>query len=179
MNTKMFIGDEEVHLGDDVSVHKMPLLDARIFLDAEAVEKLKRLGIIRVINDVYIPLYIKYYVSAIATSITPKGSLLNGAYEFLERLERYNKGAYFSLLLKEIAITLDQKYTDVITKSSDIYTISTLNGKIYKLIKKGIKNYRNFAAFRSEEDAQIAVRILEPLLKSMFSDDRKQKSKKR
>ena len=43
-----------------------------------------------------------------------------------------------------------------------------LDGRITKANKAYIKNYRNFAAFRTIEDAKIACRIVKPILKEMF-----------
>ena len=42
------------------------------------------------------------------------------------------------------------------------------DGRITKANKAHIKNYRNFAAFRSVEDARIACRFLKGSLKEMF-----------
>jgi hypothetical protein len=44
-----------------------------------------------------------------------------------------------------------------------------LDGRIYKVNKAHIKNYRNFAAFRSIEDAKTACKILREILKSMYA----------
>lgn len=76
--------------------------------------------------------------------------------------------AAFSIILREIAIELDKKYEDHIKNSPEIYVISLLNGKITKANKAHIKNYRNFAAFRTVDDAKIACRILKELLKDLF-----------
>lgn len=52
---------------------------------------------------------------------------------------------------------LDEKYPDHINKSKEVWVISTLDGEI-KQIKElhKIKNFRNFAAFRSLDDALTA-----------------------
>ena len=74
------------------------------------------------------------------------------------------------MVLREIAIELDKKYEDHIENSPEIYVISMLDGKIAKANKAHIKNYRNFAAFRTIEDAKIACRIVKPILKEMFKN---------
>lgn len=43
-----------------------------------------------------------------------------------------------------------------------------LDGRITKANKAHIKNYRNFAAFRSVSDAKIACSIVRDVLKEMF-----------
>ena len=76
--------------------------------------------------------------------------------------------AALSIILREIATELDKKYKDHIEKSPEIYVISTLDGRITKANKAHIRNYRNFAAFRTIEDAKIACKIVKPILKEMF-----------
>lgn len=76
--------------------------------------------------------------------------------------------AAFNLVLREIAIMIDQKYPDHINKSEKIFCISPLDGRIHEVCKAHIKNYRNFAAFRSIEDAKLACNLLRGHLKEMF-----------
>lgn len=80
----------------------------------------------------------------------------------------YNPSVFFSMMLREIAINLDLKYKDTINKCTDIYVISSLNGKISKVSRKNIKNFKNFAAFRTYEDALLAKNVLRHILKLMF-----------
>lgn len=76
--------------------------------------------------------------------------------------------AAFNMVVREIAVMLDEKYPDHINKSEKIYCISPLDGRIHEICKAHIKNYRNFAAFRTIEDAKLACSILRELLKDMF-----------
>lgn len=76
--------------------------------------------------------------------------------------------AAFNIMVREIAIALDAKYPDHINKSEKIFTISPLDGRIHEICKAHIKNYRNFAAFRTIEDAKLACSILREPLKEMF-----------
>lgn len=80
--------------------------------------------------------------------------------------------AAFSIILREIAVTLDSAYSDHIQNSPKIYSVSPLNGKITEVNKAHIKNYKNFAAFRTMEDARTACRITRELLKKMFKSDK-------
>ena len=63
---------------------------------------------------------------------------------------------------------MDKKYEDHIENSPEIYVISLLDGRITKANKAHIKNYRNFAAFRTIGDAKIACNIVKELLKELF-----------
>ena len=89
-------------------------------------------------------------------------------YNYLNSVDSILPAAAFSMVLREIAIELDKKYEDHIENSPEIYVISMLDGRITKANKAHIKNYRNFAAFRTIEDAKIACRIVKPILKEMF-----------
>lgn len=89
--------------------------------------------------------------------------------KYLDNLYRISPAAVFSVLLKEVAIMLDEKYPDHINKSKEVWVISTLDGEI-KQIKElhKIKNFRNFAAFRSLDDALTAKKIMTPALQDLY-----------
>jgi hypothetical protein len=90
--------------------------------------------------------------------------------EAIHNLIYVNPAILFSFVLKEIAIKIDSKYTDPITKSETIYAISSCTGKICQIldINKDIKSFKGFAAFRTYEDAVEARHICTPLLKLLF-----------
>ena len=87
---------------------------------------------------------------------------------FLGSLATVNLGVVFSLLLKEIAVEIDNRYEGHISKSPEIYSVSALNGEIKKINKNNIHTYRHFAAFRTKEDALEAIHILKDLYQDMF-----------
>ena len=89
-------------------------------------------------------------------------------YNYLNSVDSILPAASLSMVLREIAIELDKKYEDHIENSPEIYVISLLDGRITKANKAHIRNYRNFAAFRTIEDAKIACKIVKPILKEMF-----------
>lgn len=74
----------------------------------------------------------------------------------------------FDLLLREIAIMLDGKYKDHIENSKEIWSISPLDGSVTQIDNNCIKNFRNFAAFRSKEDAMVAKKLLSSRIRQMF-----------
>lgn len=112
-----------------------------------------------------VPTEIDYYIRKLADRL---GWKPEKTCNYLNSIDDIYSAAAYSIILKEIAIELDKKYKDHIKDSKEIYVISLLDGKIVKVDKASIKNYKNFAAFRTEEDAKIAYTITEPLLKSMF-----------
>ena len=79
----------------------------------------------------------------------------------------------FNLLLREIAIMLDSKYEDHIENSKEIWSISPLDGSVTQIDNNCIKNFRNFAAFRSKEDAMVAKKLLSSRLRKMFRGSEK------
>lgn len=90
------------------------------------------------------------------------------ACKLLEMVAIMNPTAFFSILLREVAVELDKKYPDHIENSKEIYYINVFNGTITKADKAWIRNYRNFAAFRTVEDARVACKILSPIMKDLF-----------
>lgn len=86
----------------------------------------------------------------------------------IDTLDEVQPSLSFSLLLRQVAIMIDSRYKDHIEDSKEIWTISTSDGSVFKLDKSAIKNYRNFAAFRSREDAMEAHRILSKRIRKMF-----------
>lgn len=92
---------------------------------------------------------------------------LNG---ILSTINSVNPWAVTQIVLREIAIELDKKYKDHINKSEKIYVVSPQDGRIHKINKKTIKNYKAFPAFRNIEDAKIACSLVRENLKSIFAN---------
>lgn len=112
-----------------------------------------------------VPMDMNFYIEKIAARLGWKPEKV---YNYLNSVDSILPAAAFSMVLREIAIELDKKYEDHIENSPEIYVISMLDGRITKANKAHIKNYRNFAAFRTIEDAKIACRIVKPILKEIF-----------
>ena len=112
-----------------------------------------------------IPMNMNFYIEKIAARLGWKPEKV---YNYLNGVDSILPAAAFSMVLREIAIELDKKYEDHIENSPEIYVISMLDGRITKANKAHIKNYRNFAAFRTIEDAKIACNIVRDVLKEMF-----------
>lgn len=112
-----------------------------------------------------VPMELDYYIQKIAEKL---GWKMKKVYNYLNSVDSILPAAAFSMVLREVAIELDKKYEDYIEKSPEIYVISMLNGRITKTDKAYIKNYKNFAAFRSISDAKIACKITKDILKDMF-----------
>ena len=115
-----------------------------------------------------VPMELEYYIQKIAEKL---GWKIEKVYNYLNSVDAILPAAAFSMVLREIAIELDKKYEDHIEKSPEIYVISMLDGRITKANKAHIKNYRNFAAFRTIEDAKIACTITRDILKEMFKNN--------
>ena len=89
--------------------------------------------------------------------------------KYLSNLYKISPAAAFEIVLKEVAILLDEKYPDHINNSNEIWVINKVNGEIQKLKDMSkIKSFQHFAAFRSLEDAKTACRITRDILKEMF-----------
>lgn len=142
-----------------------------IVVTKDILPKLLEAGIVtttkpaKSVVETKVPMELEYYIQKIADKL---GWKVEKVYNYLNSVDAILPAAAFSMVLREIAIELDKKYEDHIEKSPEIYVISMLDGRITKVNKAHIKNYRNFAAFRSVSDAKIACPIVRDVLKEMF-----------
>ena len=170
---------KEVQIGDTltkVSKVKDPFFGKgtivqHIVVTKDILPELLKAGIVtttkpaKSVAETEVPMELKYYIQKIAEK---HGWKIEKTYNYLNSVDAILPAAAFSMVLREIAIELDKKYEDHIEKSPEIYVISMLDGRITKANKSHIKNYRNFAAFRTIEDAKIACGITRDILKEMF-----------
>lgn len=176
MKKKFYLANgEEVKIGD-IIFRKVGRVNDCIFITEKTLPKLIAAGIITagksadksapsVLKDNKVPMDLKFYIQKIADRL---GWKIEKVYNYLNNIDTVLPAAAFSMVLREIAIELDKKYENHIDNSPEIYAISLTDGRIGKINKASIKNYRNFAAFRSIEDAKIACRITRDILKEMF-----------
>lgn len=175
---------KEVQIGDTltkVTKTKHPLLGEGTVVESvvvtkAALPKLIGRGIIttspgsdfdvdKVMSAAESHMSLHYYVEKLAKKLNWK---VEKMYSYLNTIDSVYPAAAFSIVLREVAIELDKKYEDHIEKSPEIYVVSMLDGRITKANKAHIKNYRNFAAFRSVEDAKTACSIVREILKELF-----------
>lgn len=86
----------------------------------------------------------------------------------LNTIDAVHPSASVQMVLKEIALMLDEKYPGYIGKSEELYVISMGDGNIYPINKDNIKNFRNIAVFRTVGDAELAKNILGTKLTHLF-----------
>lgn len=183
----MYLKDskEEVKLGDIiVLIEKSPSCNAGytvlVKVTKETLPELLEKGIIekkcydnvkkntpKSKKDIVIPTDLEYYINKIAVKMNWN---IRKVYKYLNTLNNIMPAAPFTIVLREIAIELDKKYKNHIENSHEIWVISLSDGKIHKLDKTYIKNYRNFAAFRTEEDAKFAYSIVKEIIDTMFEN---------
>ena len=146
---------KEVQLGDILTkvskVENPPFSEStvvqRVVVTEGILPELIKAGIVTIakpekpVTKAEIPMEMEYYIQKIAEKL---GWKVDKVYNYLNSVDTILPAAAFSMVLREIAIELDKKY------------------------KAHIKNYRNFAAFRSVDDAKIACRITKDILKEMF-----------
>ena len=173
---------KEVKLGDTltkVSKVKDPFFGKgtvieHIVVTKDILPKLIKAGIVttkldeKPVAETKIPMELDYYIEKIANKLNWK---VEKVYNYLNNVDTILPAAAFSMVLREIAIELDKKYKDHIENSPEIYVISLFDGRITKANKAHIRNYRNFAAFRTIEDAKIACTITRNILKEMFKNN--------
>lgn len=176
------IKGEEVKLGDEVTfeeVFKVPhgkmtsvttmlvtkktlpyLIDKGVVKEEE-IKKEPKKEVVEVF-DSYVGTYINKIARRLNWNAKKAENILNTVIDIYP-------AAAFSILLKEIAIQLDKQYEDHITKSPEIYVVSMFDGSIQACNKKGIRSFKNFAAFRTRKDAETAMMILAPFAEDLFN----------
>lgn len=169
---KVQIGDTLVKVSKVVDPFFGGAVIQHIVVTEDILPRLLELGIVTTTNptkstvvESEVPMELEYYIQKIAKKL---GWKMEKVYNYLNSVDSILPTAAFSIVLREVAIELDKKYEDHIEKSPEIYVISMLDGRIAKANKAHIKNYRNFAAFRTIEDAKIACRITRDILKEIF-----------
>lgn len=136
-----------------------------ITLDENSVPELIKEGVLTEVPSV--TLSIPYCVEHLAKRI--KWNVEN-LVKYFDNLYKIYPAAVFSIILRELAIIMDEKYPDHINKSKEIWVISTINGEIGRIKNLDkIKNFRNFAAFRTLEDAMEAKKIMKRALEDLFN----------
>lgn len=171
---KVQIGDILVKVSKVVDPFFGGAVVQHIVVTEDILPRLLELGIVTTTNptkstvvESEVPMELEYYIQKIAKKL---GWKMEKVYNYLNSVDSILPIAAFSMVLREVAIELDKKYEGHIEKSPEIYVISMLDGRITKANKAHIKNYRNFAAFRTIEDAKIACRITRDILKEMFKN---------
>lgn len=175
---KYYFNNEEVCIGDTLVITSKSLYDGvlrsftrHIPLTKELLETFIREGIITkktTKNNQKLENFSSEYILGRLSKRV--GWSTKTIIHILSAMNTINPVLVFTVLLKEIAIIFDKKYPDHISDSSEIYTISLISGRIIKVKKDLIKNYTNFAAFRSVEEANKAIAVLKKLYKVLFTD---------
>lgn len=163
---------QEVKVGDDITIQtKSPFIQGGLTIykiTEEVLQLLAKEELLTVKEEEVeypIPVNLDFYVGLIADA---NGWSLSYTKSFLNQIGDLYPVALFQILLRAIAEYLDEQYPDHIKDSPEIYGVDTLSGQVMKIDKEAIRNYRNFAAFRTPEDAGIACRILREMKREMF-----------
>lgn len=82
-------------------------------------------------------------------------------------IEQINTLSAINILLKQIALLLDQQYEDHIRNSKELYYISTMTGEIAPITILPSVNFRTGAFFRTVKDAKLAKVALSEYFKKV------------
>lgn len=142
----------------------MPFYTVTVY--EESIPFLIEMGVIKEVEEKGTPVDPNFYLEHLAKRIHWN---VNNLRKYLGNLYTIYPAAVFSILLREVAIVLDKRYPDHIERSKDIYFIGMADGEIHKIKElHKVKNFRNFAAFRTLEDCMQAKEILKPIMKGLF-----------
>ena len=140
-------------------------------LTAATAERLVRLGVLK---EYGVPkaenITIKDMFKLIGEWIVGTPDAVGTIVELMNTLPDYIK---FEMMLRAAAVLIDRKYPDHINnaKVDKYYTINMTDGKVCEVPKKSIKNFKNFAAFRTLDDIKIATKLLRPLMKHIWPSE--------
>lgn len=185
---KYFLNNgEEIEFGDIINATKDEGYKTTIItciFDEDSIDFLKELGIVieKDIEEkttkkqensdrelVSMVSYLDYVLDYVANRI---GASRVEAVEYLYSLEKINPLAVLTVYLKRISYRLNKKYNNTpIRELPKIYIISVYDGKVKAICPKDIKNLKNFAWFRSKEDAEFARQCVINLIEKMFGKD--------
>ena len=174
METKFYLKEngKEIKVGDYV-IHSEDIThpqlgkihsETTILVTTESIPTLLKMGII--VPSTTPSDKVEYYIHKVLTKL---GWTESKDFRYIQDLDHIYPTVLFSILLREVAIELDKKYDDHIENSPEVFVVSTFDGRISRANKAHIRNYRNFAAFRSVADAKFACRILRSYLREMYA----------
>lgn len=162
---------KEVKMGDKlikvVELFGIPVPVARLEINEITLPDLIKQGIIVAEgsdNDIDITIEgaVQHLANRIGWNIENLGKYFNNLYKI-------SPAAVFEIVLKELAILLDEKYPGHISNSKEIWTINKASGEIQEIKNLSkIKSFQHFAAFRSLEDALVAKRVIFPILEDLY-----------
>ena len=166
---------KEVKMGDKlikvVELFGIPVPVARLEVNKTILPDLIKQGIIVAEgsdNDIDITIEgaVQHLANRIGWNIENLGKYFNNLYKI-------SPAAVFEIVLKELAILLDEKYPGHISNSKEIWTINKASGEIQEIKNLSkIKSFQHFAAFRSLEDALVAKRVISPILKDLYGEQK-------
>ena len=185
---KYFLNNgEEIKFGDIINATKDEGYKTTIMtciFDKDSIDFLKELGIVieKGIEEkttkkqensdkelISMVSYLDYVLDYVANRI---GASRVEAVKYLYSLEKINPLAVLTVYLKRISYRLNKKYDNTpIRELPEIYIISAYDGKVTAICPKDIKNLKNFAWFRSKEDAEFARQCVINLIEKMFGKD--------
>ena len=185
---KYFLNNgEEIKFGDIINATKDEGYKTTIItciFDKDSIDFLKELGIVieKGIEEkttkkqensdkelISMVSYLDYVLDYVANRI---GASRVEAVKYLYSLEKINPLAVLTVYLKRISYRLNKKYDNTpIRELPKIYIISVYDGKVKSICPKDIKNLKNFAWFRSKEDAEFARQCVINLIEKMFGKD--------
>lgn len=162
---------KEVKMGDKlikvVELFGIPIPVAQVEINETTLPDLIKQGIIVTEgSDSGIAITIESAVQHLANRI---GWSRENLEKYFNNLYKISPAAVFEIVLKEVAILLDEKYPDHISNSKEIWTINKASGEIQEIKNLSkIKSFQHFAAFRSLNDAIVAKSVMAPVLKDLY-----------
>lgn len=100
------------------------------------------------------------YEKAVERIADKKEWTLSRTLKWIGSIAEVSTLATINLLLKQMALILDEKYYDHISKSENLFVISTMTGMVVPCPNRENINFRSASLFRTVEDALLAKAAL-------------------
>lgn len=161
-NEEVFIGKPlNIELTDDECCIKINTSN----LSAELADHLVVVGVLTNEEPVKVSGDIAYYVAKLAKKLNVS---VDTCKYMLNTIQAYSPSTVFSLLAKQVALELDNKYPGHIKENAELYCIELVRGHIVPITLKKGASLRNVTLFRSSDDAAFAIQVLKELYVKMF-----------
>ena len=161
---------EKVEMGDVFT------FEVELIADEDSLQWLEKAGLVEAVKEDEEELSVGGAIAHLAKRLKWKPE---NVAKYLDKLHLVNPFIAASVVMREIAIMLDEKYPDHISKCSQLYIISAFDFAIQTVRADLIKDFRCCACFRTLEDAKKALRAMSDVINDLYGGEKKQEDKKR
>lgn len=160
--------EEKVEMGDVFT------LKIKLMADEESLQWLEKAGLVEAVKKDEEELSVGKAIAHLAKRLKWKEE---NVAKYLDKLHLINPFIAASVVLREIAIMLDEKYPDHISKCERVCVINTFDRTIQVVRADFIKDFRCCACFRTFSDARKALKVMSDIFDDLYGGEGEQEDK--